>query len=75
MSTVTVAIPTLNGAATLGGVLAAVRGQRLPAGTALELVVCDSGSADGTVAIAREAGAEVIRIPVTSSRTARRGTC
>jgi rhamnosyltransferase len=58
--TVTVAIPVRDGAAVLGETLAAVRAQRLEA--ALELLVCDSGSRDGSVALARGYGAEVIEI-------------
>lgn len=58
--TVTVAIPVLNGAAVLGRTLGAVRAQRLD--HALELLVCDSGSSDGSVAVARRHGAEVIEI-------------
>ena len=58
--TVTVAIPVRDGAAVLGRTLAAVRGQRLEA--SVELLVCDSGSRDGSVAIARRHGAEVIEI-------------
>jgi rhamnosyltransferase len=59
---VTVAIPTLNGAAVLETTLAAVRAQRLPAQASVELVVCDSGSRDGSVTIARDHGAEVFEI-------------
>ena len=48
---VTVAIPTLNAGPAFAEILSAVRGQRLS--RVLELVVCDSGSSDGTVALAR----------------------
>ncbi|MGO9752695.1 MAG: glycosyltransferase family 2 protein [Solirubrobacteraceae bacterium] len=60
---VTVAIPTLNGAGTLERTLAAVRAQQLQEGSELELLVCDSGSRDGSVALARRFGAELIEIP------------
>lgn len=62
-SLVTVAIPVRDGGAALERTLAAVCTQRLPAGLELELVVCDSGSRDGSVAAARRFGAEVIEIP------------
>src|SRR5215210_3111660 len=52
---VSVAIPTLDGGAAFERVLTAVRAQTVEA----ELVVLDSGSADGTVAAARAAGAAV----------------
>jgi rhamnosyltransferase len=58
--TVTVAIPVRNGAPLLERTLAAVRAQRLE--REVELLVCDSGSRDGSVAIARRYGAEVIEI-------------
>ena len=63
---VTVAIPTLNGAAALEPTLAAVRAQEPAAAGALELLVCDSGSRDGTVAVARGFGADVIEIAPSS---------
>ncbi|HEY1590454.1 MAG TPA: glycosyltransferase family 2 protein [Solirubrobacteraceae bacterium] len=60
--TVTVAIPVWNGGPTLERVLDAVRGQRLPDGESPQLLVCDSGSSDGSAALARARGAEVIEI-------------
>lgn len=42
--------------------LAMVRAQRLSTGASLELLVCDSGSTDGSVGLARGHGAEVIEI-------------
>jgi glycosyltransferase involved in cell wall biosynthesis len=57
---VTVAIPVRNGAGVLERTLAAVRAQRLDHEP--ELLVCDSGSSDGSVALARRHGAEVIEI-------------
>jgi rhamnosyltransferase len=62
---VTVAIPVRDGGEALERTLAAVRAQRLDelgVGLELELLVCDSGSRDGSVAIARAAGAEVLAI-------------
>ena len=59
---VTVAIPVRNGAAVLDRTLEAVRAQRLDGGRAIELIVCDSGSADGSVEIARRHGAELFAI-------------
>jgi GT2 family glycosyltransferase len=55
---VTVAIPVLNGGCWLPEVLAAVRAQRLD--DELELLVCDSGSSDGSPELARDAGARLI---------------
>jgi rhamnosyltransferase len=57
---VTVALPVRDGAATLGAVLAAVRAQRTT--RELELLVCDSGSSDGSREIARQHGARLLEI-------------
>lgn len=57
---VTVAIPVLNGARYLGEVLEAVAGQ-VDCGE-VELLVCDSGSTDGSLEIARRFGARVHEI-------------
>jgi rhamnosyltransferase len=57
---ITVALPVRDGAATLDGVLAAVRAQR--AACEVELLVCDSGSRDGSLEIARRHGARVLEI-------------
>ncbi|HEX4011427.1 MAG TPA: glycosyltransferase family A protein [Solirubrobacteraceae bacterium] len=59
-SSVTVAIPTLDAGPGFARTLAAVRAQRIDAD--MELLVCDSGSADDTVALARAHGAHVIQI-------------
>ncbi|MGE4425298.1 MAG: glycosyltransferase family 2 protein [Solirubrobacteraceae bacterium] len=60
MGSISVAIPVLNGGPLLGDVLAAVAGQDDP--DLAEIVVCDSGSDDGSVERARAAGARVIGI-------------
>ena len=56
----TVAIPTLNGGAELAKTLSALAAQRTS--TSLEVLICDSGSQDGSVRLAREHGAQVIEI-------------
>ena len=60
-SPVTVAIPTLDAGPDFAETLAAVMAQATD--RELEVVVCDSGSRDGTVALARAGGATVIEIP------------
>jgi glycosyltransferase involved in cell wall biosynthesis len=56
----TVAIPVLNGAPILERTLQAVRAQSFDG--ELELMVCDSGSRDGSVTLSRRYGAEVLSI-------------
>jgi rhamnosyltransferase len=58
VSAVTVAIPTRNGGRLLGRVLDALARQTVEH----ELLVCDSGSRDGSPALARARGARVIEI-------------
>jgi rhamnosyltransferase len=58
---ISVAIPTKNAGPLLAEVLQAVGAQRTARD--VELVVCDSGSTDGTVRIAEHHGARVLRIP------------
>ena len=60
MTDVTVALPVLNGGRLLDEVLGAVRRQQWPGD--VQLLVCDSGSADRSVDIARSHGAETIEI-------------
>jgi glycosyltransferase involved in cell wall biosynthesis len=60
MSAVTVAIPTLDAGPEFAQLLAAVSEQCV--GGPMELVVCDSGSRDDTVLVARRYGARVIEI-------------
>lgn len=55
---VSVAIPVRDGGVLLGGVLRALARQTVPH----ELLVCDSGSRDGSAALARSHGARVIEI-------------
>jgi glycosyltransferase involved in cell wall biosynthesis len=59
-STVTVAIPTLNAGPDFARTLSAVRAQRVDA--EVELLVCDSGSTDATIATARGYGARLLEI-------------
>jgi GT2 family glycosyltransferase len=58
MSDVSVAIPVRNGGELLAGTLGALGGQTVEH----ELVVCDSGSSDGSLELARAHGARVIEI-------------
>src|SRR5919106_1972038 len=57
---VTVALPVLDGGPLLGEVLAAVREQEVD--REVELLVIDSGSSDGSPALARRHGARVVEI-------------
>ena len=59
---ITVAIPVKNGGALLDEVLSAVKAQQLPDGEQLELLICDSGSTDGSQDVARRHGATLIEI-------------
>ena len=63
LPSVSVLVPTLNSARTLGECLSSVRAQDWPA-ERLEIVVADAGSADATLEIAREAGARVVGNPL-----------
>jgi glycosyltransferase involved in cell wall biosynthesis len=60
VSTVTVAIPVLNGARYLDEVLGAVRAQRVD--REVEILIVDSGSTDGSLEIARRHGAVIHEI-------------
>ena len=57
--TLSIVIPTLNAAQGLGAVLEACA----DAGNAVELVVADGGSTDGTQGLARAAGARLVEAP------------
>ncbi|HWI84517.1 glycosyltransferase [Ramlibacter sp.] len=57
---VSVVIPTLNAGTEFGWLLRKLRAQR--GLRELQIVIVDSGSRDGTVAMAREAGAKVVEI-------------
>ncbi len=59
--TISVVIPVFNGERYLGELLAAVASQRVD--EEVEALVIDSGSADGSVEIARAAGVNVLEIP------------
>jgi GT2 family glycosyltransferase len=59
MHDVSVAIPVRDGGELFAGVLEALAGQSV----AHELLVCDSGSRDGSLELAREHGARVLEIP------------
>jgi rhamnosyltransferase len=61
---VTIAIPTLDAGEGFARTLDAIATQR--ATEEIELLVCDSGSADSTVGLARAYGARVIEIPKSS---------
>jgi glycosyltransferase involved in cell wall biosynthesis len=58
MNTVSIVLPTLNEAESLPHVLCAI-----PPGIALEVLVVDGGSTDGTPALARAGGARVVPEP------------
>jgi GT2 family glycosyltransferase len=58
---VTVIIPARNEARSIGEVIRAVRGQA-PPGVAVEVLLVDDGSTDGTPAVARAAGAAVLEL-------------
>jgi glucosyl-3-phosphoglycerate synthase len=60
-ATVTVVIPTMQCAATIGGVLRKAVAPLVAAGLVDEVLVIDAGSADGTASEAARAGARVIQ--------------
>ena len=59
-TTLDIVIPTLNAGHTLGRTLAALPA---PSGMPTSTTVCDGGSGDDTVAIARDAGARIVTAP------------
>src|SRR5438067_5200304 len=67
---VSVIVPARDEAALLPGCLASLAGLE-PFGGALELIVSDNGSSDGTPEIAREMGAIVLRTPARTIAAAR----
>ena len=52
-------IPAYNEAGRIAGVICAMQGMAMP----IDIVVIDDGSQDKTAAVAREAGAQVVRLP------------
>lgn len=60
-STVSVCIPTLNEAQTVGGIVSSVREHLVDTGVVDEVVVMDSASTDGTADAAERAGATVFQ--------------
>jgi rhamnosyltransferase len=60
-SLVSILLPTLNGADSLPGLLAAIQDQVLDA--SIEIVAFDSGSTDGTLDLLQAAGARIEHIP------------
>lgn len=62
VKSVTVAVPVLNGGERFRMLLDAVALQRNESGVELELLIVDSGSTDGSVEAAKDAGARVIEI-------------
>lgn len=59
--TIAVVLPALNEAATVGQIVTTIRDELLRPGLIDELVVVDSGSTDGTAAVALAAGARVVQ--------------
>jgi GT2 family glycosyltransferase len=59
---ITVAIPVLNGGALLEQALEAIRAQRHDGFGEVEVLICDSGSRDGSVTLARRYGADVMEV-------------
>jgi glycosyltransferase involved in cell wall biosynthesis len=59
----TILMPCLNEAATVGRCIAKARGFLERAGIAGEVLVADNGSDDGSVALAQQAGARVVEVP------------
>ncbi len=72
-ATVSVVLPARDEAATVGAIVAALRRELVEAVPLIdELVVVDSGSCDATVAVARRAGARVVRQEDVLPRTGNR---
>ena len=59
----TILMPCLNEAATVGSCVAKARGFLERAGIAGEVLVADNGSDDGSAALAQQAGARVVQVP------------
>ncbi|HEV3007651.1 MAG TPA: glycosyltransferase family 2 protein [Burkholderiales bacterium] len=63
MTELTILMPCLNEAATVGSCVAKARGFLERAGIAGEVLVADNGSDDGSAALAQQAGARVVQVP------------
>ena len=63
MTELTILMPCLNEAATVGRCIAKARGFLERAGIAGEVLVADNGSDDGSAALAHQAGARVVQVP------------
>ena len=63
MTELTILMPCLNEAATIGTCVAKARGYLRRSGIAGEVLVADNGSDDGSAAAAQAQGARVIRVP------------
>ena len=59
MMTISLIIPTLNGAKDLPALMTRIQNQTMPP---MEIIVVDSASTDGTAQLAKELGAKVIEI-------------
>jgi Glycosyl transferase family 2 len=62
MTELTILMPCLNEAATVGGCVTQARAFLERAGIAGEVLVADNGSEDGSAALARQAGARVVEV-------------
>ncbi len=68
---VSVIVPCRNGAATLPALLASIAAQAVPPGYALETIVADNGSTDGSRDLAQRGGAVVVDEPRRGASAAR----
>ncbi|MQA99387.1 MAG: hypothetical protein GEU78_03700 [Actinobacteria bacterium] len=59
-TSISVCLPTLNEAPTVGDICTIIGRELLEPGLVDELIVCDTGSQDGTMEVARRAGARAV---------------
>jgi glucosyl-3-phosphoglycerate synthase len=59
-TSISVCLPTLNEASTVGDICSIIGRELVEPGVVDQIVVCDTGSDDGTVEVARRAGAQVV---------------